>query len=90
MKLGDLLVLEHGWVVGERDIEVPAKCVQQEQGYQNVLSRTLPKVVGHEDQQEDRSGQRTPPTSSMFRGQIGQLQLPKVRPGVKSAEMKGV
>ena len=90
MKLGDLLVLEHGWVVGERDIEVPAKCVQQEQGYQNVLSKTPPKVVEREDQQEDRSGQRIPPTSSMFRVQIGQLQLPKVRPVVMSKEMRAV
>ena len=90
MRLGDPLVLEHGWVVEEQDIEVPAMCVQQEQGYQNVLSTKSPKVVGREDQQEDRTGRRTPPTSSMFRVQIGQLQLPKVRPVVMSKEMRAV
>ena len=88
MRLGDPLVLEHGWVVEEQDIEVPARCVQQEQGYRNVLSRRPPKVVEREGQQEDRTGRRTPPTSSMFRVQIGQLRLPKVRPVVMSKEMR--
>ena len=90
MRLGDPLVLEHGWVVEEQDIEVPARCVQQEQGYRNVLSRRPPKVVEREGQQEDRTDRRTPPTSSMFRVQIGQLQLPKVRPVVMSKEMRAV
>ena len=90
MRLGDPLVLEHGWVVEEQDIEVQARCVQQEQGYRNVLSRRPPKVVEREGQQEDRTGRRTPPTSSMFRVQIGQLRLPKVRPVVMSKEMRAV
>ena len=74
MMLGDPLGREHGWVVEEQDIEVLAMCVHQEQGYQNVLSKRPPKVVEREYQQEDRTGRNTPPTSSMFRGQIGQLQ----------------
>ena len=90
MRLGDPLVLEHGWVVEEQDIEVQARCVQQEQGYRNVLSRRPPKVVEREGQQEDRTDRRTPPTSSMFRVQIGQLRLPKVRPVVMSKEMRAV
>ena len=90
MKLGDPLVLEHGWVVEEQDIDVQARCVQQEQGYQNVLATKSPKVVGHEDPQEDRTGRRILPTSSRFHVQIGQLQLPKVRPFVMSEEMKAV
>ena len=64
--------------------------VQQEQGYQNVLSRRPPKVVEREGQQEDRTDRRTPPTSSMFHVQIGQLQLPKVSPVVMSKEMRAV
>ena len=55
MKLGGPLVLEHDLVVEEQDIEVPVMCVQQEQGYQNVLSRKPPKVVEREGQQEDRT-----------------------------------
>ena len=90
MRLGDPLVREHGWVVEEQDIEVLAMCVHQEQGYQNVLATKPPKVVGREDQQGDKTGRKTPPTSSMSRVQIGQLQLPKVRPVVMSKEMRAV
>ena len=90
MKLGGPLVLEHDLVVEEQDIEVPVMCVQQEQGYQNVPATKSPKVVGREDQQGDRTGRRIPPTSSMFHVQIGQLQLPKVRPVVMSEEMRAV
>ena len=89
-KQGGPLLLEHGLVVEEQDIEVPAMLVQQEQGYQNVLATKSPKVVGREDPQEDRTGRRSLPTSSRFRVQIGQLQLPKVRPFVMSEEMKVV
>ena len=73
-KQGGPLLLEHGLVVEEQDIEVPAMLVQQEQGYQNVLATKSPKVVGREDPQEDRTGERSLPMSSKFRVQIGQLQ----------------
>ena len=89
-KQGGPLWPEHGLVVEEQDIEVPAMLVQQEPGCQNVLATKSPKVVGREDPQEDRAGRRILPTSSKFRVQIGQPRLPKVRPFVMSEEMKAV
>ena len=44
MRLGDPLVLEHGWVVEEQEIEVPAMCVQQEQGIKMFSPRSRPKL----------------------------------------------